>query len=292
MRNRAYEESRTGREEQSTIFGLVRLLTSRALMFLAPLAIFLPRQKPITNSGEQGKDWSLALVATAYGTFTLVKAGLYGYKLQYAIFNFGWSSVELGIWLTFIGIGRAFNLCVVVPLVTRYITGKRPSMSLPTDPPESQSLLPNSESHNPPPSQHDLTLARISVAIEFCCYVLILLSIGPKSWTVGTQLTSFSTGFEPFSHSLALSLIPGGENKAGALFGGLSVLQALCSGIFGPFIFGTIYVHTVTTLPKAIFAVGLLLLAVALALLCSLRLSRTKISLEEYSNDAGRSVVE
>jgi len=165
----------------------------------------------------------------------------------------------------------------VIPLVTRLV--KRVSSSGPIAlPVGSEEPLQHDAENNTAavgrshPAHHDLIMARISVAIEFFCYVVLLLSTGPKSWTIGTQLSSFSSGFSPMLQSVALSLVRGEANNAGALFGGLSVLQALCSGIIGPFIFGTVYVFTVGSFPKAIFIVGLGITAVTFGLVCVLRL--------------------
>ncbi|KDQ17926.1 hypothetical protein BOTBODRAFT_29237 [Botryobasidium botryosum FD-172 SS1] len=255
-------------------------LASQSLIFLEPLAIFLPRQKAAMENGRKQKDWNLTIVAIAFGIFTLLQ-GSYPYKFQYAIGMFGWDSVQLGIWLTFIGVGRALNLCVVVPLATKYLKREKQPIALPTDSPESEPLLSDLEGCTAPaqlarhPAQYDLILTRLSVVNEFLCYTILTLSVGPKSWTLGTQLSSFSTGFAPLIQSLALSLVRGengNENNAGALFGGLSVLQALCSGIVGPFIFGTVYVVTVATFPKTIFCVALSITVITFALLGAVRL--------------------
>lgn len=278
-RGKAREERRAKRVQPSMTLRYLWQVASRALGFLAPMAIFLPRQRPTTEGNGKGKDWNLTSVAIAFGIFSLLM-GAYPYKFQYAIGNFGWDSVQLGIWLSFIGIGRALALCVVIPLVARLIRRSRPPIALPVG--DSEPLSPDAESGtsitlpSAHPAHHDLILARISVAIEFFCYILLLLSTGPKSWTIGTQLSSFSSGFAPMLQSVALSLVRGEENNAGALFGGLSVLQALCSGIIGPFIFGTVYMFTVGSFPKAIFAVGLGIAAVTFILVCTLRLPQDR----------------
>ena len=41
--------------------------------------------------------------------------GSYQFKFQYASYVFGWSSEELGYWLSVIGVMRAIHLIVVLP---------------------------------------------------------------------------------------------------------------------------------------------------------------------------------
>ncbi|KDQ18950.1 hypothetical protein BOTBODRAFT_28428 [Botryobasidium botryosum FD-172 SS1] len=273
--DKAREERRAKRVQPSMTLTYAWQTASRALGFLAPMAIFFPRQRPAAERGGRGRDWNITFVAIAFGFFSLLM-GAYPFKFQYAIGNFGWGSVQLGIWLSFIGIGRAVALCIVVPLVARLI--KRATSGPIALPVSSEEPLQHDAESNTAavgrshPAHYDLIMARISVAIEFFCYVLLLLSTGPKSWIVGTQLSSFSSGFAPMLQSVALSLVRGETNNAGALFGGMSVLQALCSGIIGPFVFGTVYMFTVGSFPKAIFIVGLGITAVTFGLVCALRL--------------------
>ncbi|KAJ6623481.1 hypothetical protein B0H10DRAFT_2162474 [Mycena sp. CBHHK59/15] len=96
-----------------------------------------------------------------------------------------------------------------------------------------------SKAHSP---AFDLGLARFSLFIEVIAY---------------TMMPFASTGF-----SVALELYSGkggldGTVESGKLFGALSVVQALCSQILGPSIYGLVYVKTVATFPKAIFFVSI-----------------------------------
>lgn len=240
----------------------------------------------MSDGGRKGKDWNLAFVALAFGLYTLVESGSFNYQLQYAVWNFHWGTTQMGLWLSGTGVGRAITLCFIVPWVTEYLSRnwlENPSAS------SDESLDPNAEinvaaSESQPPcnaARTDLALTRLSVAVDFFCFLLALLSIGPISWTVGTQLAALSSGFPPFIQSLALSFIPQDESNAGALFAGLGVLQTICSGILGPIMFGTLCTAAVATFPKAMFALCALLLASAFSLVYSLRLPRDEAASPE-----------
>lgn len=74
-RDKAREERRASREAPSLTWGYLAQLASQSLIFLAPLAIFLPRQ---TNEpGKKGKDWNLTFVAIAFAIFTSLQVGAF-----------------------------------------------------------------------------------------------------------------------------------------------------------------------------------------------------------------------
>jgi hypothetical protein len=87
-----------------------------------PLAVFIPR--PIERAGSPGKvgkrDWSLVTVVAAQACTTMILGGI-PYKFQYAFSRFGWSSVELGYWLTLIGVSRAVHLALILPRKYRLV---------------------------------------------------------------------------------------------------------------------------------------------------------------------------
>lgn len=63
-------------ERSNSPFGFFWQIVSRAMVFFAPLAIFLPRQRVSTKPSEKasGMDWNLTYVAIAFGVYTLVQA--------------------------------------------------------------------------------------------------------------------------------------------------------------------------------------------------------------------------
>jgi len=102
---------------------------------VSPMGLLAPRRVPIPNSNKTGLDWSLPLVASASAIYAMGIA-LYPVKLQYAQLEFGWSAVQLGNLLSFIGLGRIIALLVAIPLISsilRRITAasvpKYPAMS-------------------------------------------------------------------------------------------------------------------------------------------------------------------
>jgi hypothetical protein len=64
----------------------------------------------------------------------------------------------------------------------------------------------------------------------------------------------------------------GGES--GRLFGALSVVQALCSQILGPAMYGLVYMKTAGTFPRAIFFVSVGTVALAGVMLAGVRVGR------------------
>ncbi|KIO34617.1 hypothetical protein M407DRAFT_16586 [Tulasnella calospora MUT 4182] len=84
--------------------------------FVEPLALFLP----------QGNDWRLTLVGIAFFTCFLT-VGLYPLKLLYAEHRFGWTSVEMGSYLTIIGALRAAHLLVIIPTAIKLFKPVHPA---------------------------------------------------------------------------------------------------------------------------------------------------------------------
>lgn len=74
-------------------------------------------------------------------------------------------------------------------------------------------------------AKFDVTIARMSLFVELISILVICLSVGPKSWMLGSTMESFGSGFGPSVQSLSLFLTPPGEN--GKLFGSLAVVSAL-----------------------------------------------------------------
>lgn len=75
-------------------------------------------------------------------------------------------------------------------------------------------------------ARFDVKIARGSLLVEILTFVVLLGSIGAKSWMWATVCGSFAAGFSPSIQSLALylSMDPGQNGK---LFGSLAVAAAL-----------------------------------------------------------------
>jgi MFS family permease len=128
----------------------------------------------------------------------------------------------------------------------------------------------------------DLVVARISLGIELCQYILVVLSTNTQMWIAATLLSSFGGGFTPSVQALAVELssrnshaksIGSSAENFGQLFGALGVLQALASQVIGPTLFGTIFVASVESYPKAIFVTSGGIVALGLLVLSLIRVN-------------------
>ena len=138
----------------------------------------------------------------------------------------------------------------------------------------SASELQKSDTHS---LKFDLALARGSVAIEVISYTLIPFAPSGGLFTIATMFGSFGSGFAPALQSVALSLYTAqGGKESGRLFGALSVVQALCSQILGPALFGTTFMYTAGTFPTAIFFVAAFFVSVSLVTLSFVRLPQAE----------------
>lgn len=117
----------------------------------------------------------------------------------------------------------------------------------------------------------DLWTYRISLAIDMTFYALLATNPSPMAFVLLSVGLTLGSGSAPAANSLALSLVPSSQ-ETGRLFGALSVLSALGTTLLGPLIFGSIYASTVGWYAPTIFAVAAGILAVAIALICCIRL--------------------
>jgi len=193
--------------------------------------------------------------------------------------TFGWTSEELGYWLSLVGGSRAIYLTAILPIIIKLINRPKPAIHLPEEPleplnsptadPSPSSERPHATSaHQTTPAKlaphtpsFDLGLARFSLALEVVCYTVIPLAMYPLTFTALSMFASFGGGFNPAVQALALELFSrraggSGEGANGRLFGALSVVQAMSSQIIGPAVFGITYMKTVAVFPKTIFFVS------------------------------------
>ncbi|KAJ7219467.1 major facilitator superfamily domain-containing protein [Mycena pura] len=250
-------------QEHTLAFRIQRLFT-----FLKPLTIFFPEKDPSANPLKGRKrDWNLTLLAAAYG-FTLSIMGSLSFKYQYLMKTFGWTSENVGYYLTIAGATRAVHLAILLPLLIKLAQSisKRRSQG------ESEPLLRRSSQHS---ASFDLWLARISLVVDAVAYTTMPLAPNGIAFTVSTVMSSFGSGFMPAVQTVAMALYSkkhGANAESGKLFGALSVLQTLGGQILGPSVYGLVYMNTVGSFPKAIFLVSIGSIAVSFICVSLVRL--------------------
>ncbi|KII88321.1 hypothetical protein PLICRDRAFT_41492 [Plicaturopsis crispa FD-325 SS-3] len=297
--------ARESRAAAAPDHGLAKRLLHGVFGFLSPLTVLVTPMAVGANPLKKAprRDWSLTLVAAAYG-FTIMVLGSYPYKFQYATSTFGWTSEIIGYWLSMVGVSRAVFLTVILPLLIRLLKPKVAPIQLPVSPSEPLDADPSpSSSHrsrSPPksptaPQPHssafDLSLALASLAVDVVTYTLMGLANSSLPFTVATMLSSLGAGFGPAAQSVALDLYvhrEGGSRETGKLFGALSVVNALSAQIVGPALFGLTYVKTVATMPKAVFFVSVANVAVSFVLLSFVRLPKSEVESADVEEQAQR----
>ncbi|EJD02383.1 MFS general substrate transporter [Fomitiporia mediterranea MF3/22] len=254
VERRRFEERQAEEiEDQEQCGGRVKWIRlmrrmKRVFKFLSPLSVFAPEKVPSTPGaflGKRRRDWSLTFIALGFGCSALVMAS-YQYKFQYAAATFGWSSEELGYWLSLVGASRAFYLTIILPLIIKFFNRPKQAIQLPVEPSEplinshssdpssstvvsspsppssptyirSSSPLPlsppsaNTTEHtHPSPSPHtptfDLHLARFSLLLECICFSIIPLAPSAMSFSALGCLAAWGGGFNPAVQALALEL--------------------------------------------------------------------------------------
>ncbi|ELU44721.1 hypothetical protein AG1IA_01262 [Rhizoctonia solani AG-1 IA] len=147
----------------------------------------------------------------------------------------------------------------------------------------------------------DLLVARASVGVDITSYSASALVTTSSAFLGTTTILSFGGGYPPAIQSLALALTQTSKTQdaatvnltsdeprfestsidtnapddTGRLLGAMSVVYTLCSQIFGPSLFGALFVATVGSAPRAIFWLSATLNGLAL---CSLLMVRLKSS--------------
>ncbi|PIL24217.1 hypothetical protein GSI_13970 [Ganoderma sinense ZZ0214-1] len=246
----------------------------RMFSFLTPLAIFLPvRVDGGKPSKGRKRDWNLLLVVMSYG-FVISLLGLYLYVIQYLEATYEWNAEQVGYWFSSVGAARAAFLTLILPMVIQFFKPKAAPIRLPQDadeplasptdasfPAEQPSRVLSPPSHREHHHHHDpnfdLNVAKVSVGIEVLVYTLMVFSTSGLMFAGVATLGAFGMGFGPAIQSIALTLYNRrGGKDSGKLFGAMSVVQSLSSGVLGPSVFGLTYMNTVSTYPKAIFIMG------------------------------------
>lgn len=181
-----------------------------------------------------------------------------------------------------------------MPVVLKIFKPKPPPIQLPVEPEEPlDAATPDAGSPAPPkrveaPSSmtFDLALARVSLTIDIAAYICMPLAPSGVAFTAAAMLGSLGSGFSPALQSIALELYGRrGGTEAGRLFGAMSVLSALGASVFGPAIFGFVYLRTVGWFPQAIFFTTAGTVTISFVLLSFIRLPKDEDRDEEEGAD-------
>ncbi|TCD62171.1 hypothetical protein EIP91_007254 [Steccherinum ochraceum] len=288
---RQYEES-IAKGKRDAVDAPVLYRFKRIFGFLSPLTVIwtapeTPVGNPLKAKSKIG-DWSLVLMAASHGV-AMLWATSYNYKFQYASAVFGWTSEEIGYYLSVVSVNKAIFLTLIFPTIVKLFKPKpAPSLHLPSTPSERDPLLAaRSTSRRRSSSPHaaaeytsrsiafDLNMARVSVVIEFFSMFLIPFTNDPIVFTALSVANSYSSGHTPAAQSVTLALYAQrGGTESGKLLGALGVLQVLCSSILGQALFGMTYVKTVATFPATIYFVTSAVIAVSFVLLVLVRVPK------------------
>ncbi|CAE6424230.1 unnamed protein product [Rhizoctonia solani] len=281
---KAARDARRRSKESSKAVSLKGLVLN-LIGVVAPFTMFFPRI--IQRSGGRKKyEWNATFIGLAYSLHA-VNSGSFSFKYQYAIKAFGWSSTQMGNWLSLLGFTRALHLTVLLPLILKgihWVRERNPPTKPLSDSDKAQSV--------------DLLVARASLGVDITSYSASALVTTSNAFLGTTTILSFGGGYPPAIQSLALALTqtskpqgaatvnltsnePRFEGTAidtnapddtGRLLGAMSVVYTLCSQIFGPSLFGALFVATVGSAPRTIFWLSAILNALALGSLLMVRL--------------------
>ncbi|GHJ85015.1 hypothetical protein NliqN6_1417 [Naganishia liquefaciens] len=264
----------TSTRSRRRIAGRLRRVRRRVFAFLAPLSMFLPRERADGTAKKQGeKDWNLTfLILSSFCMSTLM--AILQLKSQFLIYTYGWSSTELGPYMTLMGFCRAMVLVVLLPLVVKLFkpqVQKDSSTAEPTPdvPPTGPGLLRSAQTLAD--SKFDLWILRASLLADAIAYTGMSFSLPAPIFIFFTCVVSLGSCSSAVTNSLALNLIDS-SRQAGKLFGALSVVSATASSFVGPLVFSMIYANTVGVYAPTIFAVAVGVVVVAQLLLMGVRL--------------------
>ncbi|KAF8758667.1 MFS general substrate transporter [Rhizoctonia solani] len=254
---KAAREAKRRSKESSKAVSLKGLVLN-LIGVVAPFTMFFPRI--IQRSGGRKKyEWNATFIGIAYSLHA-VNSGSFSFKYQYAIKAFGWSSTQMGNWLSLLGFTRALHLTVLLPLILKaihWVRERRPPTKPISESDKAQSV--------------DLLVARASVGVDITSYSASALVTTSSAFLGTTTILSFGGGYPPAIQSLALALTQTSKTQdaatvsltsdeprfestsidtnapddTGRLLGAMSVVYTLCSQIFGPSLFGALFVATV-----------------------------------------------
>ncbi|GAA6041794.1 hypothetical protein JCM8097_007164 [Rhodosporidiobolus ruineniae] len=240
------------------------------------------------------RNWTLTRVAAAWTAYMTIVAVM-ATKLLYAQYTLGWSAVENGYFLSFIGLSRVFTLVVVLPLFIKRVLGRREA-PLPIWPKPEVAENEADEGKKAEgarwerekkwlkvvhDSHFDHLLALSSLILDLVAFTLYTLSplLGSRTATshisfflLSATFQSLGSGAAPALQSVALAHAP--PRDAGRLFASLAVLQSLAAQVVGPLLFSLTWIRTVGTWSEAIFALAAALAAASVLVIARVRLRR------------------
>ncbi|GAA5993236.1 hypothetical protein JCM10908_004524 [Rhodotorula pacifica] len=250
------------------------------------------------GGGSTKADWTLTKIAAAWACYMGIMAVM-SVKLMYANFVFGWGAAEDGYYLSFLGVLRVVMLVGLIPLIIKLVRRKPAPLPLRPRPADSSPKAATAWDHEKRwlrvvhDSHFDLSLARWSLFLDLCGFVLFLLApyLLPSSLRGSSQhialfltaavLQSMGSGASPAIQSLALA--HASPRDAGRLFASLSVVQSIASQVIGPILFSVLFMQTVGRWSEAVFALASLLAAMAVLSLSLVRLRTVVLpSAEDY----------
>nr|XP_019043904.1 hypothetical protein I302_07179 [Kwoniella bestiolae CBS 10118]OCF22834.1 hypothetical protein I302_07179 [Kwoniella bestiolae CBS 10118] len=284
--------------------------------FLQPLSIFIPSRK----EGERHRDWNLTVVGAGLFFMSMV-FGIMSIKAQFTFYAYGWTSAQLGPYMSITAFSRSFVLIILVPgkspshtlqrlsftrvvmhyVKPRFLAAEAETVNAVSHPtiaeeetiqdPSSSAITTSSTSASTPKPQRsahlDLLTVRIALILESIPYLLLALSPSPMGFVLLSILLTLGGPSNPAANSLALSLLSD-PSQSGRLFGALSVLHALGANLISPLMFGTVYAATVGTYAPTIFAIAAGSLILAQICMAFVKLDRNKRDgVEEGEGGAG-----
>ncbi|THH16571.1 hypothetical protein EW146_g4090 [Bondarzewia mesenterica] len=226
--------------------------------FLRPVALFVPRRL----EGRRGRNWNLTLTGLTLFIYVL-SIQVYNLKYLYVRHVYGWTSEQLGYYMSLLWITRAMTLLLILPAVLTYFSPDRNKTSAHSTPENLASAL-----------RFDQRIAMISFFTDASANALV--SISPTSsqalFILFTSLNSLTSGGNPALNSLgAVSLQAMGRGREiGLVFGAMGIVNAV-GHIIAPGIYAAIYGATVADFPKMIFVMSAFLLYIAVAMLARIR---------------------
>lgn len=120
-------------------------------------------------------------------------------------------------------------------------------------------------------SKFDLTIMRLSWAVDIVCYAGLSFVEPAAVFVALSAVISIGSAAGAAMNSLALNLLDS-QREAGALFGAMSVVQAISSSFLGPLIFSMLFANTVGWYAPTIFAGAAVLLVLAQLILAGIDL--------------------
>ncbi|KAH8091057.1 hypothetical protein BXZ70DRAFT_1067453 [Cristinia sonorae] len=219
---------------------------------------------PLSVLWTKRGDRSLLFMALSYGSLVLFVAST-SYKFEYSSAVVGWTSEQIGYWMSTVEYTRAGFLVVLLPLLIKLF---KPASQLPVTS-DATETTPLRQGQKTPSSLYqsiafDLTVVRVSIIIEFLSMIAIPFTSNTLLFVAFAILGTFGSGHTPASQSVSLALYTqSGGTESGRLFGALAALQIFNYDLLAPALLSLTLVTTIPTAPTVIFLVASALVALS-----------------------------